>query len=163
MALLIHNLNIPELMWSPGIHPNWASGVRELGANQGWGCVDTILILFSCPTEGSLHNQEPREVSLCLIMLNVSEIHQPWTKAAPALLPHQCRPAHFSAFPKEASIPFWFFISLEPRVCEQETITAHQTLRQILTTVCCELPHQLFANRCVDPMAYFSPTHSLHL
>lgn len=71
-------------MWSPGIHPNWVSRVRELGANQRWGCVDTILILFSCPTEGSLRNQEPREDSLCLIMLNVSEIHQPRTKAAPA-------------------------------------------------------------------------------
>lgn len=82
MAFLIHNIS--ELMWSPGIYPNWASGVRELGANQGWGCVDTILIVFSCPTEGSLHNQEPREASLCLIMLNVSQIHQPWTKAAPA-------------------------------------------------------------------------------
>lgn len=71
-------------MWSPGIHPNWAPGVEELGANRKWGCMGTILILLSYPTEGSLHIKETREVSLCCTMLNVSEIHQPWTMVVPA-------------------------------------------------------------------------------
>lgn len=152
-------------MQSPGIHPNWASRISELGANQGWGCVDAILIFFSCPTERSMHNQEPREASYaspCLMSQKYIS-HGPRLHLLPVFLPHQCRPAHVSAFPVEASVFFWFFISLEPGVCEQETITTHRTLCQILTTVCCELPHQLSANQSVNPIAYFSPPLSLHL